>query len=164
MTTCASTEAFFLRSLSTKKQCWAQTCGQQKKVKGATGCERETAFKEVQRRGGLIDWVSEWVNEWMSGGGSVAAAGRWGGERARGKKKKKKAPLCSGDMWATGCDRMDHRSLSHSHALTEIVITRIKCHSNKRKPAERVKSGVFIYFSFYSLTPRRQVGGACWQL
>lgn len=79
--------------------------------------------------------------------------------RRREGEKKKKAPLCSGDMWATGCDRMGHRSLSHSHTLTEIVITQIKCHSNKRKPAERVKSGVFIYGQIADfLTPCRQVG------
>lgn len=50
MITCASTEAFFSTAafFSEVFQPRTKRVGS-KRVKGATGCERETAFKEVQR-------------------------------------------------------------------------------------------------------------------
>lgn len=51
MITCASTEAFFSEVFQPRDNVGHKRVGS-KRVKGATGCERETAFKEVQREGG----------------------------------------------------------------------------------------------------------------
>lgn len=49
--TCVSAEAFFSEVFQPRNNVGHKRVGS-KRVKGATGCERETAFKEVQRRGG----------------------------------------------------------------------------------------------------------------
>lgn len=81
-----------LKRPKTKKQCSTR----HQSLSGANSGERETVLKEREVEG-----------EWVAVGVAVLLAA----EVERGREKQ---PLCSSDMKATGCDRMNHQTAGHS--------------------------------------------------